>query len=1348
MKDVIPDGLTDVKFVECSNGAFDVAKREWSGFNLAKGASESLTIMTTVDVTNKTLVNKANVTSDTHDPDLSNNNDSDEIVIPPEADLSIVKKVLNDTAHKGDVIYWSITVTNLGPDDAVNVFVEDVIPDGLSGTAAVGDIKGTFDANKRTWYGFDLAHGASATLVIKTTVGVTNDILVNKVNVTSDTYDPNKTNNNDSDEIVIPPEADLSIVKIALNETAHKGDVIYWTIKVTNNGPDDALNVFVKDVIPNGLSGVKAVGDIKGIFDASKGTWYGFDLANGASATLQLMTTVDVTNKILVNKANVTSDTHDPNETNNNDSDDIPIPPEADLEIIKQVSSQSAVKGDTVEWTIIVTNKGPDTAVNVTVTDAIPNGLIDIKEVKRTAGTFDADKLVWNQFDLASGASATLIIRTTVDVTDVTLVNKVNVTSDTYDPDTTNNHASNRTGSSPEADLSIVKLVSNSTAVKGDVITWTIKVTNNGPDTAENVIVKDALPSELVDVSVSSISAGEFKNGIWSGFDLDSGKTAVLTIKTTVNATNTIIVNKANVTSDTPDSNTTNNEASNQTVVSPEADLSIVKKVSDAAVDNGDVITWTIVVTNNGPDAAAKVVVKDAMPGELVVVDASASKGAFSNGVWSGFDLASGETATLIVKTRVDATHTTIVNKANVTSDTYDPDTTNNEASNQTVVSPEADLSIVKEVSAATVHDGEVVYWTIKVTNNGPNAAENVVVKDAMPSELVDVSVYEISAGEFKNNVWSGFNLDSGKTAVLTIKTTVNATSTTIVNKANVTSDTRDPNPKNNDASNETVVSPEADLSIVKEVSASTVHRGDVIYWTIKVTNNGPDAAANVVVNDAIPDGLTDVSVYEISAGEFKNNVWSGFNLDSEKTAVLVLKTTADVSNKTIVNTVNVNSDTYDPDKTNNDASNQTYVTPEVDLNIQEFVSNETARNGDIIYWKIVINNTGSDNAENVIVKDILPDGLEILDVGASKGEYKDGVWSGFDLPGDEGAVLYIATRVNSTKFTINNKPSVDSDTYDVNPENNNASNETLLRLEADLEITKNVSPESAHMGDIITWEIVVINHGPDDAMNAFATDLLPEGLEYVSDDSDGKFDYITGIWDLGNLPNGESRTLHILTKVLVSNAIIVNEANVTSDTYDPNMENNYDDSSVTVEPEVDLAIMITPKATTAKVGDKIEFVVKVINYGPDTAVNTIAEIELPDELKLLKFKPSRGTFDPDTGIWEIGDLAPDEEIILILTTEALAKGKFVIEVSTKCDNHETDYTNNNDSAMVEVVPKNKTPIKPDNPTDTPAKPDTPVKHSEVPGQKTMPATGNPIAMVILSLLAIVGISFKRKNKF
>lgn len=92
----------------------------------------------------------------------------------------------------------------------------------------------------------------------------------------------------------------------------------------------------------------------------------------------------------------------------------------------------------------------------------------------------------------------TLVITTKVDVTDKNLTNVVNVTSDTYDPNMTNNVAENTTVILPEADLEVTKVVSNASAHKGDWVTWTITVTNNGPDKAVNVVLTDAIPYELI----------------------------------------------------------------------------------------------------------------------------------------------------------------------------------------------------------------------------------------------------------------------------------------------------------------------------------------------------------------------------------------------------------------------------------------------------------------------------------------------------------------------------------------------------------------------------------------------------------------------------------------------------------------------------------------------------------------------------------------------------------------------------------------------------------------------------------------------------------------------------------
>ena len=463
------------------------------------------------------------------------------------------------------------------------------------------------------------------------------------------------------------------------------------------------------------------------------------------------------------------------------------------------------------------------------------------------------------------------------------------------------------------------------------------------------------------------------------------------------------------------------------------------------------------------------------------------------------------------------------------------------------------------------------------------------------------------------------------------------------------------------------------------------------------------------------------------------------FGLLIDLKVVLVINTTVDASNVNVTNVVNVTSDTYDPNETNNKDNDTVEIPPEADLevtitnNFEE--SGTSAHKGDEVVWTITVTNHGPDDAINTILKDILPDGIVYVSHENANGTYDNetAVWTIGDLPVGETVTLTIKTIVNTTKTTINRNVSVSSDTYDPDLSNNKDDSSVDVVAEADLEIIKLVSDAAPHKGDKITWTIIVTNNGVDDAANVVATDKLPSGVVYVSDDSNGAYDYKTGIWTVGDLANGESATLNIVALVDTTNATIVNVANVTSDTYDPNETNNKCNNSTTVPPEADLVLTIEPSATLVTVGDKITFTVTVVNQGPDTAVNSRAFINIPDELKLLGFKPSKGTYDPKTGIWTIGDLAPGEKVTLLLDTQALATGKFVVDAYTVCDTYETDYTNNNDTTEVEVI------APPDNETE----PEPPIN---VPVPPKMHATGNPIVMVLLSLLAIVGMSLKRKS--
>ena len=118
------------------------------------------------------------------------------------------------------------------------------------------------------------------------------------------------------------------------------------------------------------------------------------------------------------------------------------------------------------------------------------------------------------------------------------------------------------------ADLSLTKIVDNSTPDVGDLITFTLTLTNNGPETATNIEITDVLPAgiNLITATWSSgdydmtAGAGNIPNtGVWSIPSLESGNSATLIISGTVTVWGTI-VNTAQITAvDQTDPNSTPN---------------------------------------------------------------------------------------------------------------------------------------------------------------------------------------------------------------------------------------------------------------------------------------------------------------------------------------------------------------------------------------------------------------------------------------------------------------------------------------------------------------------------------------------------------------------------------------------------------------------------------------------------------------------------------------------------------------------------------------------------------------------------------------------------------------------
>src|SRR6185437_6181469 len=170
------------------------------------------------------------------------------------------------------------------------------------------------------------------------------------------------------------------------------------------------------------------------------------------------------------------------------------------------------------------------------------------------------------------------------------------------------------------------------------------------------------------------------------------------------------------------------------------ADLGITKS-GPATIQAGQTITYTIVVTNNGPSDTPFVSVADPTPANLTwISNSGACTTAFPCSLGA---MVSGQTKTITSTFQVPSNYTTpgtITNTATVSGVTPDSDSTNNSAMLSTTLgAPSADLAITK-TGPATAIPGNSISYTITVTNNGPSDAASVTVTDVTPAGLNFVS--------------------------------------------------------------------------------------------------------------------------------------------------------------------------------------------------------------------------------------------------------------------------------------------------------------------------------------------------------------------------------------------------------------------------------------------------------------------------------------------------------------------------------------------------------------------------------------------------------------------------------
>ena len=625
------------------------------------------------------------------------------------------------------------------------------------------------------------------------------------------------------------------------------------------------------------------------------------------------------------------------------------------------------------------------------------------------------------------------------------------ITQDNFALARYNSNGSLDTSYGAKADLAASIADSPDPVRLGSTITYTIVVTNNGPDIAEQVVV----PVGAGATCTSGCTLGALNSGA-----------STTVIHTASAETATSMTYTASVSSITGDANTANNSAVAVTTVNGAADLALAVSVNPNPGKTGQPLTYTIVVTNRGPDPALKVNLENVYHFQDVnFTSVSTSQGT------CGYDyrllctlgtINSGAsvTTTLVYTPRRDFNFTETITATGV----GDPNTANNTVTLVTPISTAADLALTLAKNPDPVKFGNNISYTMTVTNRGPDTVFDAQMLYRVAYETwrysADFTLVSITSnlgictlGSYNSGCFFS-QLNSGQTATITLVVTPMATGTLAVD-ADVSGNVTDPNLTNNAAKVVSTVTGAADVGVTLSANPTVVKTGDNITYTMIVTNHGLDQAVRAMAGLTIPLGAQFVSatssqgggcyLTSISTSPSTSTSCELGTLNNGASATVIVVMTASTAGN-ISATAYTWGNIADPNSANDTATINVTASGSADLAITMTDSPDPVKVGTIygLTYTVTVTNSGPNLAGDVVVTDTLPANVTY---GYGNGCVMNANMVTCNLGSiSNGASASTSFTVTPTaRGTLTNTASVSSGVSDPNMSNNSVSATTTV---------------------------------------------------------------------------------------------------------------------------------------------------------------------------------------------------------------------------------------------------------------------------------------------------------------